>query len=118
MNSDLGRTNGGQPTQAAPDGQTLMDQLRGLLREQVASARAGRMESVSTGIPKMEALLAQLTTSNRPAGDSETSQEIQRLHHELCLMVAAQKSELAGEIKKMSLGKTSLRAYKSAQITP
>ena len=118
MNSDSGMTNDCLSPQAASDAPTLMDQLRGLLREQVASARAGRMESVSTSIPRIEAILAQLPSSNRPAGDIETSQEIQRLHHELCLMVAAQKSELAREIKKMSLGKASLRAYKSAQITP
>ncbi len=117
MNSDSGRTNGCQSPQAASDANTLMDQLRGLLRQQVASARAGRLDSVSAAIPRIQVILEELPASNRSATDAETSQEIQRLHHELCLMVAAQKGELAREIKKMSLGKTSLRAYKSAHAT-
>lgn len=118
MNSDSGRNNGCPSPQVVSDAQTLMDQLRSLLRQQVASARAGKLDSVSASIPRIEALVEELPASSRSAGDTETSQEIQRLHHELCLMVAAQKSELAREIKKMCLGKTSLRAYKSANISP
>ena len=118
MNSDSDRTGGCPSPRAASDAQTLMDQLRSLLRQQVASARAGRLDSVSASIPRIEALVEEMPASSRSAGDTETSQEIQRLHHELCLMVAAQKSELAGKIKKMCLGKASLRAYKSAHIAP
>ena len=96
------------------DDEKMLEELRSLLAEQVRLAGNGRLEEVSSLMPRVEELLSLASASPSTNRDDEKVKLIVNLYKELCLKLAAEKSELADQLKKMQTGKRSLRAYQDA----
>ncbi len=92
----------------------LLTELQTLLEEQVSLARNGKHEEVESLVARVDELLTELSDCPMLLRDNEQCERIRQLYNELCLMLTAQKSELAGRLRKIQTGKNSLRAYRDA----
>ncbi len=98
---------------SAADGEKLVEELGALLAEMVSLARAGQMKRVSSSAARLEELLARSAACKTLPHDGQKARDLRRLHNELCLTLAAKKSELAGRLRRLNTAKRSIRAYHS-----
>ncbi len=99
--------------EAEADGnsQKTLSELLDLLAKQLRLAKNGELEKVDLLSGRVEKLLDELSRFAVPI-DQTTARRIRQLYNALCLVFAAEKTELAERLNRMRKGKTSLCAYK------
>ena len=100
-----------------PDGNgpKTLSELLDLLAKQLRLAKNGELEKVDLLSGRVEKLLDELSRFAVPI-DQTTAQRIRQLYNALCLVFAAEKTELAERLNRMRKGKTSLCAYKGVFV--
>jgi len=98
------------------DGQTSssLAQLQALLAGQLDLARRGEHERVAAVAAEASRLLSRLAAEGLGEQDRAALKRAGELYRQVCLALAAERSELGQRLEKMRRGRTSLRAYSQA----
>jgi hypothetical protein len=91
----------------------LLDELNGLLTEQIMLARRDRLGDVEMGCRKVGALLEQITRTGalEKARFAAERERLTGLYSDLCLILAARKAETGEELNRMRRGRKAVRGY-------
>ena len=100
--------------QASTDAPGPLAELKGLLAEQISLARAGKLDQASALVGSVERLIRQASACLSSRGNQQMANDIRRLYDELCLTLKGQESELADQLRRVRVGKSSLGAYRDA----
>ena len=98
------------PDENAVPGESPAGRLFAILSEQVSLARRGKLGEAMELAGEADQILSRANREQLEKIWSETP--IRGLYDELCLMIAAAKSQAAGELAKTRNGKRTMRAYK------
>jgi hypothetical protein len=93
----------------------LLDDLQGLLREQIKLAQQGKIgdvELLSKQASSVVERLAETGILELPEFENRRGQ-LQKLYEELRLTVAAQEADIAERLKQVRKGRKTIRAYRS-----
>ncbi len=99
------------PTQA--EGEEALDQLYGLLEEQLKLVHEGRLADAENMCERTGTLVRTVVAAGllaAPAGD-DRRESLMQLYQQLCLAVTAQSEEASASLRDVRRGKRMLRAY-------
>ncbi len=92
----------------------LLDKLQNILQKQIELARQGNIGEVES-LVKQAGLLMERISDLRILELPEYKnyqEKLQRLYKELCLALAAQKAEVAGQLNRIRNGKKTIEVYR------
>jgi len=95
-------------------GMNALTELQTLLAEQLSLAGKGQFEQIAAMMPRVEHYLSEASTCESPEGNEEAADRIRELYDQLRLVLAATKQELWQDLRKIRLGRSSVRAYLDA----
>lgn len=95
------------------DDEQVFRELETALTEALDLTRRGMLDQVQSRLPSIGQLLQQAVARGRHPGApfAQALARIRTLHVRLCLTIAQQRGEVAGELAKLTRGKASIRAY-------
>ena len=93
----------------------LVDDLQGLLEKQIEFAVKGNLDGVERIGLQTRSLVEKLSPTGvlKKPGFEKKRQQIEKLYERLLLMFTVQKGQVAGQLKRISDGKKTLKAYRA-----
>jgi len=95
-------------------GKNALAELQALLAEQLSLAEKGRFDQVAAMMSRAEQCLSEVSACELPEGNEEAGDRIRELYDKLRLVLAATKQEVARDLRKIRLRRSSVRAYLDA----
>jgi len=92
----------------------LVDDLQGLLEKQIEFAVKGDLDGVERIGSQTRSLVEKLSPTGvlKKPGFEKKRQQIEKLYERLLLMFTVQKNQVGGQLKRISKGKKTLKAYR------
>ena len=94
----------------------LLDELQNVLQKQIELAQQGNIGEVEALVKQAGFLMERISDLGilKLPEYKNYQEKLQRLYKELCLALAAQKAEVAGQLNRIRKGKKSVEVYRGS----